>query len=206
MAHLLTGADEEKVRERIAQVERRTAGELLVIVSQQSSGYDRARALASAVVTFALAVLAYLMLPRVPGLWVLCAQAPVFVVLYWLTGRPALLRLLVPDEEQRRKVQARAHQLFLEQGATETRDRSGVLLYLSELEHRIEVVADRGIHERVGAECWKRVVEDVVSGIRRGTPVAGVLAAIDDIGVVLAEHFPPRPDDQNELPDQVVRV
>jgi putative membrane protein len=107
---------------------------------------------------------------------------------------------------QRQKVAARARQLFVEHGITETRDRSGVLVYLSEAEHRIEILADRGVHQRVGAEGWQRMVDGVVKAIQQGEAGKGVLAAVDAIGAVLVEHFPRRTDDVNELSDAVVRL
>lgn len=203
---LLSSADEAAIEQRIGEIEQKTAGELLVVTAARSSGYDRARAQASALVTFALAVLTYLFVPHVPGVWVLCAQAPLFVGLYWLAAAPVLTRALVADGVQRQKVAARARQLFVEHGITETRDRSGVLVYLSEAEHRIEILADRGVHQRVGAEGWQRLVEGVVSAIHQGQAGKGVLAAIDTIGGVLVEHFPRRADDVNELSDAVVRA
>ncbi len=203
---ILSTADEAAIQQRIGEIEQKTAGELVVVAAPRSSGYDRARAQASALVTFALAVLTYLFVPHVPGVWVLCAQAPLFVGLYWLGALPAFTRALVSDAVQRQKVSARARQLFIEQGVTETRDRSGVLVYLSEAEHRIEILADRGVHQRVGPDGWQRLVDSVVSAIQRGQAGQGVLAALDTIGVLLAEHFPRRPDDANELPDAVVRV
>ncbi|MET0410717.1 MAG: TPM domain-containing protein [Polyangiaceae bacterium] len=203
---ILNTADEAAIQQRIGEIEQKTAGELLVVTAPRSSGYDRARAQASALVTFALAVLTYLFVPHIPGVWVLCGQAPLFVGLYWLAALPPITRALVAEGVQRQKVAARARQLFVEQGITETRDRSGVLVYLSEVEHRIEILADRGVHQRVGAEGWQRMVDGVVSAIQRGQAGQGVLAAIDAIGLVLTEHFPRRADDVNELSDTVVRV
>jgi putative membrane protein len=206
MAGLLSTADAAAIKQRIAEIEHKTAGELLVVASARSSGYERPRALASALVTFVLAVLVHEFAARVPGLWVLCAQAPVFVGLYWLSAHPLFTRWVVPDELCRQKVSARAKQMFLEHGITETRDRSGVLVYLSEAERRIEILADRGVHARVGGEGWQRMVDSVVLAIHAGQAGKGLLAAIDAIGAVLAEHFPPRADDVNELANDVIRA
>ena len=140
MARLLSESDETQIAERIASVERQTAGELVVIVAEQSSNYDRQRAFGAALATFLLALLVYLFVPHVDELWVLCGQAPMFVGLYALAGSPSLLRLLVPDAVRELKVSTRAKQLFIDRGVTETRDRSGVLLFLSEAERRLEIV------------------------------------------------------------------
>lgn len=201
MAHLLNAEETARVAEHVAQAERRTAGEIVVVLAERSDGYERQRAAASFTATLLSALLLYLFVPALPELWVLCSEAPIMVLFWWLTGRRPITRALVPAGLQREAVRARAEQAFMEQGVTETRERSGVLLFLSETEHRVELLADRGIHERVGTEVWQALVADVVSAIRSGQAAAGITRAVDAIGARLAEHFPPSPEDVNELPD-----
>jgi putative membrane protein len=135
--------------------------------------------------------------------WLVPLQLLVALGLWWIAGRPAVLRRLVPRSVRTRAVDARAKQVFLDRGVTETRDRSGVLVFVSRLEHRVEILADKGIHERVGVEGWKRHVDSIVSAIASDRTVDGLLEAIEAIGTELAEHFPRRPDDINELADTV---
>jgi putative membrane protein len=201
MGHLLREDELRAIGERVAAAERRTAGEIVVSLAQQSSNYARERLSFSFVLTLSAAVLVHVLIPSIPSTWVLCGQAPLVVLCFWLSDQPWLLRRLVPESVQQLAVSGRAKQLFLEHGVTETRERSGVLLYLSEAEHRIELLADRGIHERVGAEAWERTVNEVVAAIRGGRAAAGILSAVDSIGEVLARHFPPSADGVNELPD-----
>lgn len=206
MKHLLSEAEAAQVAEHVARAERGTAGEIVVVLAESSAGYERERAGVSFVLTLAAAVLAYSALPGVSALWILCGQAPAMVLAWWLTGWAPLLRALVPSRSQAQAVKARAEQLFIEQGVTETRERSGVLLYLSEIEHRVELLADRGIHERVGAETWRQLVDAVVKEIRTGHAALGIIAAVDAIGARLAQHFPPSSGDVNELSDAPRRV
>jgi putative membrane protein len=206
MKHLLSEAEAAQVAEHVARAERGTAGEIVVVLAESSSGYERERAGVSFVLTLGSAVLAYSLAPQISGLWILCGQAPAMVLAWWLTGWAPLLRALVPSRLQAQAVKARAEQLFIEQGVTETRERSGVLLYLSEIEHRVELLADRGIHERVGAETWRQLVDAVVKEIRMGHAAAGIIAAVDAIGARLAQHFPPSPGDVNELSDAPRRI
>jgi putative membrane protein len=128
------------------------------------------------------------------------------LLFWWLSGLGAVTRRLVPVGAQREAVRARAEQSFLEQGVTETRERSGVLLFLSEAERRVELLADRGIHERVGTEAWQALVNAVVDSIRTGQAGAGIASAVDAIGAHLAQYFPPSPGDTNELADAPRRV
>jgi putative membrane protein len=202
MAQLLSQADTAKVAERVAAAELRTAGEIVVVLAEQSAGYERQRAAASFTATLLVAVGLYTFAPAIHELWVLCGEAPLMLAFWWLSGRRPLMRLLVPASAQHEAVRARSRQVFLDHGVTETRERSGVLLYLSETERRVELLADRGIHERVGVEDWQKLVDEVVGAIRKRQAAQGIGAAIDAIGARLAQHFPPSADDINELPDE----
>jgi putative membrane protein len=206
MPHLLSKAEEAQVAEHVAAAERGTAGEIVVVISERSAPYERQRAAVSLALTLLVAVLIFEFAPSVPVLWLLCGQAPLFLAVWWLTAQLRLTRYLVPGAVRSEAVKARARQLFIEQGLTETRQRSGVLLYLSEEERAVELLADRGIHERVGSEEWQRTVDSVVNCIRGGRAAQGILGAVDAIGASLASHFPPAPDDVNELSDAVRRV
>jgi putative membrane protein len=206
MASLLSAAETATVAEHVARAERGTAGEIVVVIAERSAGYEKQRVAVSFTATLLAATALYTFAPVLPELWVLCAEAPLMAGFWWLSGLAAITRRLVPAAAQRDAVRARAEQSFLEQGVTETRDRSGVLLFLSEAEHRVELLADRGIHERVGTEDWQRLVDDVIDAIRRGRAGAGITAAVDAIGARLAQHFPPRSDDVNELADVPRRV
>lgn len=201
MAHLLNAEETARVAEHVAQAERGTAGEIVVVLAERSDGYERHRAAASFTATLLSALVLYIFVPELPELWVLCAEAPIMVLFWWVTGQRPITRALVPGRLQRDAVLARAEQAFIEQGVTETRERSGVLLFLSETERRVELLADRGIHERVGTEVWRGLVADVVTAIRSGNAAAGITRAVDAIGARLAEHFPPSPGDVNELSD-----
>jgi putative membrane protein len=108
--------------------------------------------------------------------------------------------------------EARATELAEEQAFQEfhrfelhrTDARTGVLLFVSLLERRAIVLADEGIHARVGPEPWQATNEAVLAGIRRGSLAAGLLAGIESTGAVLAQHFPPAAGDRNEVPDRIV--
>jgi putative membrane protein len=206
MKHLLSAAESSRVAEHVARAERGTAGEIVVVLAERSAGYERQRVAVSFTATLLTAIALYTFVPFIPELWVLCGQAPIMLLVWWLSGLPALTRRLVSVGAQRAAVRARAEQSFLEQGVTETRERSGVLLFLSEAERRVELLADRGIHERVGTEDWQALVNAVVESIRTGHAGDGIASAVDAIGARLAQHFPPSPDDINELPDEPRRV
>ncbi|MCH2109570.1 MAG: hypothetical protein MK135_09580, partial [Polyangiaceae bacterium] len=93
-----------------------------------------------------------------------------------------------------------------ELGVTETRDRSGILLFLSELEGRVVLLADKGIHDRVEEDEWSQDVDRLVDAIKKGKPGAGTIECVQRLGSLLASSFPPREDDENELADGVRQI
>lgn len=206
MAKLLSQADKKRIEETIGEVEKHTAGEIVVMVTAKSAPYDDWRALLCGILTIATALLVYLFIPAIPGILVIAGQIPLAGFCFWLSGTSLVLRTIVPNELKDRAVSARAQQLFIERGLTETRDRSGVLLLVSELERRVEILADRGIDSVVGTPGWHSHVDRVVEAIRSRRAADGLCQVIRDIGQQLAQAFPVRPDDTNELSNEVIRV
>lgn len=203
---LISKAGEAKVSERIRDVEKRTAGEVVVVIAPASDDHAAVRAAWAGTLTAITATLVYLRAPELSGLWILCSQPILGVLLFFVLGRPTFLRRLVPRSALEAAVAGRAKQIFVERGLTETVDRSGILLFLSEAEHSVHLLADKGIHARVQVDGWNAIVERLLIAIRDGRAEQGLLAAISELGERLAEHFPRRADDRNELSNQVVRL
>lgn len=97
----------------------------------------------------------------------------------------------------------RAVAVFERLGMHRTAARHGVLIYVSVGDHKLAVLGDQGIHERVGQAYWERLVDAVLAHFREQRPRDGLLHAVAEVGAVLARHFPRRPGDVNELSDQV---
>jgi uncharacterized membrane protein len=97
----------------------------------------------------------------------------------------------------------RAQALFGQLGMHKTRDRNGVLVYLALADRKLAIVGDEAIHARVGDAYWQRVRDLMVQHLKAEAPRAAVVKAVEDVGRVLAEHFPRRPDDPNELTNEV---
>ena len=196
-------AAQKRIEAAIAAVEARTAGELVVTTVPASDGYDDVRMLYAAALSVSLASIAHVLAPDWPVAWLLWLEIGFATAAYWLLGTGPLVRLLVPRGRLEHSVQRRAREAFLHHELFATRDRSGVLILISELEHRVVILGDAGIHARLAAGVWQAHVDRIVSGFRRGNAADGVCAVIAELGVVLIEHFPARADDTNELPNTV---
>lgn len=96
----------------------------------------------------------------------------------------------------------RALEVFSQLHVWDTEQNNGVLIYLLLAEHRVEIVADRGIDAKVGASGWQAICTGLQRHMRQGHARQGVLEAISAIGAHLAAHFPASGSDRNELADR----
>ena len=100
----------------------------------------------------------------------------------------------------------RAEQAFFEKGLYKTKKNTGVLFFLSLLERKVWVLADKGIYEKMDQETLNRFANEVSRGIKEGRACEALSQAIQEIGVLLSKHFPITSDDTDELSDDVIPV
>ena len=96
-----------------------------------------------------------------------------------------------------------ARSVFVRLRMHETAERNGVLVYLAVEDRKLAIVGDEAIHARVGEQYWTAVRDAMVERLRRGEAREAILHAVRDVGSILQKFFPHRPDDRNELSDQV---
>jgi putative membrane protein len=115
-----------------------------------------------------------------------------------------LRRFLVRDEILDLRARRRAAIAFLEEEVFDTRDRTGILIFVALFEHRVVVMGDAGINRAVPEGAWEHVVEDLVAGIRGRRPAEALVEAIGECGRLLARHrLEIRPDDTDELANEL---
>jgi uncharacterized membrane protein len=98
---------------------------------------------------------------------------------------------------------ARARDVFAALKMHETALRAGVLIYLAVEDHKLAIVGDEGIHARVGEGYWEGIRDRMIARLRGGAAGAAVVQAVAEVGTVLAREFPRRPDDVDELSNEV---
>jgi putative membrane protein len=204
---LLSEAEKKQIASAVESAEAKTSGEIVVCYVGQSGRYRWVYATAALLGLFVGTLLSLVVHW---GSWSFSAwnlllwqsiSAFAFVLLFQF---PALRRLLISKAEFATRTHTSAVQVFMESGVMRTRDRTGVLLYVSVFEHRVEIIADQGIHQVVGNGYWDQQVAAIILGIRANKAGEAICAAIAEIGSKLAGNFPPRADDTNELPNQPI--
>lgn len=202
---LLSEADAREVEAAVARVEAQSSAEVVVAVLPRSADYWQGRVVLAA--AWALAAgFAFLHFARwhEPAL-ALGLEVLVGLVAFGISSAPSLRRVLVPPSAAAQAVQARAFQLFAERGLHATRARTALLIFVSELEHRVVLLGDHTIHDRLGQGGWDEYVQLLVSYIRRNECKAGLLEVLARLEPQLAAVAPREHDDVNELPDAVLR-
>ena len=124
------------------------------------------------------------------------------LILKWMPLRVAL----TPGPTKERRVRRRAITIFRAAAERRTAGRTGILIYLSMAEHRAEIVADEAITKVTTPETWGEAMAALIDDVKQGRPADGIIAAIERVGVVLAEHFPRSATDKNEIPDKLIEL
>ena len=226
---LLSPADLASIEAAVRAAEAGTSGEIFCVVAEESSAdllIPLAWAAGAALLAPAILLLAGLQIPAADllrfGAWTgaqagtaeavraalvgtLALQALLFVAVALIVSLDSVRRILTPRSFRRDRVRQHAQTQFLARNLHATRERTGVLIYVSSAERMAELIADEGIHAKVADGTWDRAMAALVAGLKRDASAEGFVAAIALCGEVLAEHFPPRPrDNPNELSDSVV--
>jgi putative membrane protein len=218
-------ADHQLVTTAVADAEAHTSGEIVTIVADLSDDYHDVALLWAGLVAFlALSVVAFMpdfymgLVDRILGGWEHVWTPSEYLTLIflfmggkwlgtWLLMQWMPLRLaLTPKHIKQRRVRERAIDLFKVGTQSKTVGRTGVLLYLSMREHRAEIVADEAIAGKVSPEVWGDAMIALIRHVREGRPGEGMAEAVQQMGVVLAEHFPKGSENPNELPDRLIEI
>jgi putative membrane protein len=200
-----TETDKKRIAEAVRDVELRTAGEVAVMVVDQSDAYPEGQMLAGGLIGSLLA-LAATELFWVGDLWVFVVSALVLMPLCgWLVQYlPDVKRFFTPNDRLELQVQDRALTAFYDKGLYKTRDESGVLFFISLFEHKVWVLADKGIYEKIQQETLQAYAHNIAAGIKDGQAADMLCQAIADVGELLARHFPVKADDIDELSNEVI--
>lgn len=214
MRYQFTDEDRGRIEQAVAAAEQRTSGEIVPVVVPRSESYEvtlwKGAGLGAGCALLA-AMLVFHFYQGWGMAWLHTGWGTASVTLAagiagGLLGafvRP-VRRFLAGRDAMIRAVHRRAMKAFVEEEAFDTRDRTGILIFISLLEHRIEVLGDAGINRNVSPDEWAEVVERIRTGIRSGHLTDGIVEAIEMCGRLLEKSgVEIREDDANELPDRL---
>ena len=202
---LVSEADKTRISAAIKAAEQRTSGEIFCVIARQSDDY-RLVPIAWAAALALLVPLPLVFFTLMSAKLIYLIQLIVFVVAAVLLSLPPIRFRIVPRGKMHERSHAEALRQFFAQGMQKTDQRTGVLIFASEAEHYAEIVADEGINAKVTPEVWDAAVAALIKGIGNDRPADGFIAAIEQCGAVLSQHFPPGALNRNELPDKLIEI
>jgi putative membrane protein len=207
----LSQTDQEQIRSVVAAAEKKTAGEIVCMIVSSSYRYAMANVLGATAFALPLALLATHFLGGwlwigTQNMWLFLGLFSIFfALLFWIVETaPMLKRWFISRREIDEEVEEAAVTAFFKQGLYRTRDANGVLLFISVFEHRVWLLADKGIHEKVSPEEWHALVRRITRGIRSGQGADAICSAIEAISKLLQTYFPIKPDDTDELENLII--
>ncbi|WP_166269422.1 TPM domain-containing protein [Marinobacter caseinilyticus] len=200
---LLNRDEQDQVAAAINAVERETDAELVTVLAPQADNY--------AYIPLVWAGVLALLVPGILNYFFGWFNADSLMLLQWTTfvvlslaGRlPQLNTRLIPRAVRYWRASNLARRQFLEQNLHHTKDGTGILIFVSEAERYVEILADEGISSRIDDAVWQEIVESFTRRVKQGETLQGFLDCIDQCGTHLKNHVPAT-HERNELPNHLV--
>jgi putative membrane protein len=202
----IDSAGRQRIEDAIRAAEAKTSGELVTVIAQRCDTYLFLPILYASVLAMTVPPVLFALRLETRALPLFLIQIAVFVTLALLFLWTPITMALVPRAVKLHRAARLAREQFYARALHETADRHGVLLFVAVAEHYVEIVADRGIHARVPEGAWEGIVAAFTAKVRAGKIADGFVGAIEGCGALLAEKFPRRPDDKDELTNRLIEI
>lgn len=198
--------DLKKIEQAITEAEKKTSGEIVPIVVKQSTSTGHIKSLI--LLLFGLGLFLFLdLLPfvDVPDKILLFICYSISALLAFFLGDNFFLqRSLTRSIDQHRQTELRAFHEFYLNGLQHTDGKTGILIFISLMERKVFVLADKAINDKIEKGTWENVVEKTIKGIKNKDFTQGLINAIHLCGNILEPHFPIQPNDINELKNSLI--
>ena len=202
---MLSDNELDQLRAAIAEVETRTDAELVTVLASRADEYLYIPTLWAALIALFTPLLALLSPAWLDALDIFILQLIVFVVVATLLRLPWILARIIPRRVRNRRAANLARRAFLANGLHHTAAAMGLMIFVCEQEHYVEIIADRGIAERVEDARWAEIVDQFVTHVKSGEVYEGFSNTVRACGDILAD-VAPATSVKDELPNHLVVV
>lgn len=205
---MLDQNERDNLAKVVSEVEKSTSGELRLIIVERSTSFGHVNIISALLCMFLAQLILWILRFELilDSSWY-CQPLTMIAsgLCGWWLGRFSLIRrYLTHPKDVMEQVWGRAELEFHREGLNKTKEKTGILIFLSRAERQAVVLADQGIASKVKADIWNDVVACVVEGAKTGNLKAKLEEAIHLCGKVLSQHFPPSLDNKNELSDHII--
>ncbi len=205
MQKILNTDEIERIEQAVKKVEQESSAEFVTVIAQKSNRYAYIPHLWASLIALFIPGLICWALNLYLGPYVLYEiQLLSFIFLSLLFRVERIKMHLIPKTVRRRRASRFAFQQFYEQRIYCTKERTGLLFFVSLAEKHVEIIADAGIYAKVPKEEIDAIIQGFIEAVKSGKIADGFTDAITQCGKMLKEHFPAKEGDSNELPDRLV--
>jgi len=217
----LSKTEKDLIAQAVAKAEKNTSGEIAVVVAKQSCDYAIYELTFAVIIGLLSMILALMNFSQIDTFiknmyWsnsqilttsiIGLGTFVIIIIFYFLANISVIDRLIIPKSVKEEKVKEKAQLSFMEYGVSNTRDRTGVLIFISNLERRVLIIADKGIADIYPNTSWQKQVDRIIDGIKYNNFAPELEHVIVEIGNVLSKNFPIKDDNTNELPNHVREI
>jgi putative membrane protein len=196
--------NEEAIVAAVRAAELRTSGQIVCVFARRTCEIGFPATLYAATLAL-IAPWPLLAFTQMPAQRIFAVQAALFIVAMLLLNWTRLGLALTPRGLQRRQAFRAAAEQFFTLGMTRTRNRAGVLIFVSMAEHYARIIADDGLTGKITEAEWRTVIDEMVGRLRDGQVNEAFILAVNHTGTFLARAAPPD-GGGNDLPDRLVRI
>lgn len=217
-SNLFTEADRVAIKQAIVQAEQNTSGEIIPVIASASGRYDRAEDIFGLFFSiFCVAIGWVLFHNNAPSdSWsnfnfdltaILLTIFVGFVIGVHLTHLcPVLRSPFITKKEMEEEVDQAAAAAFQHNRLRNTEDSTGILIYISLYEHQVKVVGDDGISAKLTHPDWQHICDAIIKDFKENNYTNGIVEGINLSGKLLAEHFPIKEGDIDELANELIII
>ncbi|MFC2133438.1 TPM domain-containing protein [Bacteroidota bacterium] len=211
LSKYFSDADFEEIKQKVKEAESQISGEIVPVIVEKCDSYNVAvyrAAIAGIFIAFITLIIIDRYIPE------FAIYDPVWYFIFAAAGgsTAALLtyfispmqRLFLGDKIIDRTTQQHAELFFISEQVFNTRQRTGILIFIALWERKVIIRADTGISSVVNQEKWDDLIQIILTSIKKETILRGILSAIEKCGSIVKEHgFHISPDDENELSNEL---
>ena len=203
--------DKQEIKQAVASLEQESSGEIVIYFAKNSHSYAgtswKLGGILGGLTLVVIIVMSYMwLLPAMYTPIVVSLVVLVMMAIGYFMGAlfPKMRLSVVPGKVMEQAVITKARDVFLQEEVFKTIDRTGILIYISELEHEVVVLGDSGINEKIQDHAWQDVVNSILRGVKSGAPAKGIVEAVNLCKSLLLDNgFVVRDGDTNELTDDI---
>ncbi len=209
ICNYITRAEIENLAKDIARLEEKTSVEIVTMTVQRSTAIGH--------VPWLLGLFLFVTILEVHGSFLALLpieyQLPLHIVEvvvslllgYALTKiSPTLQRMFTTDTDMAQQVNLRAQVEFHNNKLSDTSGRTGILIFVSFMEHRVVVLADKSVSDKFAANTWDEVVTNLILDLKQKQLARGLTKAVEHVSKLVTPQFPVQTNDSNELTNHLI--